>query len=125
MAYSILIVEDEIILAMDMQLALEGMGYTVAGIAFSGYDAILKAEEVHPSVALVDIKLQGPMDGIEAARHLLNELKVPVIFVTGNTDESTHCRALSVGPSAYLQKPVDEYLLKDALEKALEPQTAS
>lgn len=118
---SILIVEDEIILAMDMQMMLEGLGYKVAGIAFSGYDAILRAEEMMPSVVLVDIKLQGPMDGIEAAKHIMHELKIPVIFVTGNTDQGTKQRALQIGPAAYLQKPIDEAPLRSAIESALKP----
>jgi CheY-like chemotaxis protein len=116
---AILIVEDEIILAMDMQLAIEDMGYKVAGIAFSGYDAILKADEVRPALVLVDIKLQGPMDGIEAARRIIHDRRVPIVFVTGNTDESTKQRALAIGPAAYLQKPVDDVRLRGVIEKAL------
>lgn len=116
---SILIVEDEIILAMDMQMMLESLGYKVSGIAFSGYDAILRAEQMMPSVVLVDIKLQGPMDGIEAAKHIMHQLKIPIIFVTGNTDQGTKQRALQIGPSAYLQKPIDEIQLRTTIEEAL------
>ncbi len=118
-AIRVLIVEDEIILAMDMKFFLEDRGYRVEGIAFSGHDAIIQAEEKRPDISLVDIKLQGYMDGIEAAKYLQGNLGIPVIFVTGNTDQSTMDRALAIGPSGYLQKPINENILTDTIEQAI------
>ena len=123
MSKGILIVEDEIILAMDLKYLLQDLGYEVEGFAFSGHDAILQARDKAPALVLVDIKLHGYMDGIEAARYIKEHLGIPIVFITGNTDEATRTRALSVvSPEGYLEKPVNlqrlQSTIKDALERA-------
>ena len=116
---SVLIVEDELIVAMDLRLCVEAMGYEVPAIAFSGHDAILQAASFKPDVILMDIKLKGAMDGISAAEHIKKEMDVPVIYVTGNSDDSTMERAMQSGPAGYIRKPIVKELLRDTIEKAL------
>ncbi len=119
MPVSVLIVEDELIVAMDLRLSVEAMGYDVPAIAFSGHDAILQAESLRPDIILMDIKLKGDMDGISAVEHIQKEMDVPVIYVTGNSDEGTMERAMQTGPAGYISKPVIEELLRDTIEKAV------
>jgi CheY-like chemotaxis protein len=120
MPATILIVEDEVILAMDIDLALRDLGYEVAGIAFSGHDAVMQAAHKRPDLVLVDIKLKGYMDGIDAARLIQKRYHIPVIYITGNTDEKTMARALKTQPAGYLRKPVSDSMLRKAIENALE-----
>lgn len=103
----ILIVEDEAILAMSYKMALQDGDCEVVGIAKSAVEAIRLFKEKSPQVVLMDIKLQGEVDGIDAARAMLAELDVPIVYMTGNTDEETKKRALSTNPKAYLEKPID------------------
>lgn len=119
MSVSVLIVEDELIVAMDIRLIVEAMGYDVPAIAFSGHDAILQAESLKPDVILMDIKLKGDMDGITAVENIQKEMDVSVVYVTGNSDEATMERAMQTGPAGYIKKPVIESLLKETIEKAL------
>jgi CheY-like chemotaxis protein len=116
---SILIVEDEMVLAMSMESVIETMGYRVFGIAISGEEAIKLAEEGCPSLVLMDITLEGEMDGIEAASQIIEKCNIPVIFVTGYSDEITLNRLDAVDHCGALQKPVDEYTLKLSVENAL------
>ncbi|MEA5503939.1 response regulator [Halotia wernerae UHCC 0503] len=84
-----LIVEDEFILALDLKEKLESLGHNVIDIVDSAEEAIEKAIELHPDLVLMDIKLRGKMDGIEAAREIWNCLQIPIIYVTGYSDKST------------------------------------
>ncbi len=119
MGVSLLVVEDEMLLAMDLRMCVEGMGYDVAAIAFSGHDAILQASALKPDVVLMDIKLKGQMDGITAAEQIHKETGALIIFVTGNTDEHTMDRAMKTNPAGYIQKPYFDEVLKDVIEKAV------
>ncbi len=119
MSISLLLVEDEILLAMDIRLSLEKMGYDVVAIAFSGYDAILQATTLKPDVVLMDIKLKGRMDGITAAEQIQKDMGTPIIFVTGNTDKHTMERAMKTNPAGYIQKPYVDQMLNDEIEKAV------
>src|SRR5689334_21192543 len=85
----ILVVEDEYILAMNLQEILESLGYTVVDIADSASAAIDKASKLRPNLVLMDICLQSEMDGIQAAEQIWNHLQIPVIYVTGYSDKST------------------------------------
>jgi len=111
----VLIVEDEALLAMSYRMALDGGGCEVVGIASNAADANIMARELAPDVVLMDIKLKGNVDGIETARHIITRYNIPVIFVTGNTDEETRKRALEVNPKGYLEKPIDCEKLQRAL----------
>ncbi len=116
----IMIVEDEYVLAMDMQSALKGMGYEICELVKSGEDAIKNAEQERPDVVLMDIILKGEMNGIEAAREIYSRYGIQIIFVTGCDDEGTRRLANVVGPVEYFIKPVETEYLSLAIEKAIQ-----
>ncbi|MGP1385750.1 MAG: response regulator [Thainema sp.] len=115
----ILIVEDEYILAINLQETLESMSYAVLDIADTAEDAIAKANELRPDLVLMDIRLRGEMDGIQAAEEIWNRLQIPVIYVTGHSDKSTVERATLTFPFGYILKPVREKELYVAIQTAL------
>ncbi len=115
----ILVVEDEQILALDMQAMLRRLGYEVVGLATSGEKAIALAEEKRPDLVLMDIKLRGAMDGVTAAERIVSSLRVPVIFVTANSDKLTLQRAKITTPFGYVLKPFEPRELHIAIEIAL------
>ena len=115
----ILVVEDESIIAKDIENALKEMKYTVAGIAFSGEDAVKKAAETKPDLVLMDIVLRGKMDGIEAAEQIRTWLNIPIVYLTAYEDEKTLGRAKLTEPFGYLIKPFDERELHSTIEIAL------
>jgi len=114
----ILIVEDEGLIAMDLQERLEKLGYPVAGVAASGEEALEVASGQLPTLILMDIRLKGQMDGIEAAARIRERLDIPVIFVTAHTDEKTLERAKAAGPLSYIVKPFDQTGLRVHIELA-------
>jgi diguanylate cyclase (GGDEF)-like protein/PAS domain S-box-containing protein len=116
---SILIVEDELIVALDLQKRLIGAGYTVAGHAASGEQAINLAQKARPDLILMDIKIKGPIDGIETAERIRPLLDVAIIFLTAFVDEVTLERAKITSPSGYILKPFQERELFIAIEMAL------
>lgn len=115
----ILIVEDESITALDIQQSLQRKGYAVPGIAVTGLEALDLARRHQPSLVLMDIRLRGQMDGIEAARLIHQELNLPVVFLTAFADCTTLQRAKSAEPFAYLLKPFEEEVLVTTIEVAL------
>jgi len=115
----ILIVEDENIVALDMRMRLEAMGYTVLDVVDTAPLALEKAAELSPELVLMDIKLKGEMDGIEAAVQLRKTSEIPVIFVTAFTDERTLDRAKRASPYGYIVKPFHERELRIAIELAI------
>jgi CheY-like chemotaxis protein len=118
-AGKILIVEDEGLLAMDLEEQLEGIGYEVAGVALSGMEALEILEIVRPDLVLMDISLKSGMDGVELAGEFKEKFGVPVVFITGNSDERTRKRAMSIGPAAYIQKPIVVEDMRRAIESVL------
>lgn len=116
---SILIVEDEMVLAMSMQSVIENMGFRVSGIAISGEGAVKLAGEERPDLVLMDITLDGTMDGIEAAGQIIEKFNIPILFVTGYSDDTTLNRLNSIDHFGVLQKPVDEYTLKQAIQNVM------
>jgi len=116
---TILVVEDESIVAMDLQHRLIGMGYSVPALAASAQDALKKAAEVRPDLVLMDIRLRGDMDGIEVAEQIRDLLDVPPVYLTAYTDEDTLRRAKITEPFGYIVKPYDERTLRSAVEMAL------
>ena len=85
----ILIVEDERIIAAELQRRLTRLGYAVVAMAGSGAEAIERARELRPDLVLADIGLPGGMTGLEAAAHIWEECKIPVVYVTAYADEQT------------------------------------
>ncbi|PZV12025.1 MAG: hybrid sensor histidine kinase/response regulator [Leptolyngbya sp.] len=115
----ILIVEDEYVIAANLQENLETLGYDVVGIASSATEAIETAGAVRPDLVLMDIRLQGEMDGVQAAEQIWTQLQIPVVYVTGNSDKSTLDRAKVTCPFGYILKPVKSKELYVAIETAL------
>jgi len=114
----VLVVEDEFITGNDIQNSLLDMGYRVPLVIDNGPEAILKTGELHPDVVLMDITLRGKMSGIEAALRIKNDLGIPVIFLTANSDESTIDKAILSEPFGYIIKPFDSRSLRISIEMA-------
>ena len=114
----VLIVEDEAIIAEDLKRRLERMGYAVVGTADNGDAALELAGNMQPDLVLMDIRIRGPLDGIETATELMLRADVPVIFLTAHTDAATLERAKAVMPYGYLVKPFEDRELKTAVEMA-------
>ena len=103
----IMIVEDEYIIAMSYMFALKKYGFDVSRIIDTGEEAISAFVSLNPDIILMDIKLKGPLDGIETARQILELRKLPIIFMTGNSDIETKEKALELGSVEYMYKPID------------------
>jgi two-component system cell cycle response regulator len=116
---SILLVEDEGLIARDLEDTLTRLGYHVSGIASEGTEAIEMARELHPQLVVMDVSLRGDVDGIEAACAIQENAPVPVIFLTGHSDTETLQRAVMTGPLGYLIKPFQEADLRCAIEVAI------
>ncbi len=114
-----MIVEDEIIQAMDLKSDLIGMGYEVCELVTTGEDAINNVEQEKPDIVLMDIILNGKINGIGAAKKIHSLYGIPIIFITGHDDEGRRELADKVEPSGYFIKPLDIEGLKLAIEKAL------
>ncbi len=115
----ILIAEDERIIARDIKQCLENLGYCVTAIATSGAEAIQSVHETQPDLVLMDIRLKGKIDGIQAAQQIWEEADIPIIYATGHSDQSTLQRATQTAPFGYLLKPIEEKELYVAIETAL------
>ena len=115
----IMIVEDEAVVAMDLENKLQTLGFKVSATVPSGEEAIEAALTHQPGLILMDIMLQGEMDGIEAARVLRDVLDVPVIYLTSYSDQNTIERAKTTQPFGYLLKPFRERELLAAIEMAV------
>lgn len=115
---SILIVEDEALIASDLQMRLENMGYSVVGVAATGKEALKLIAEKRPDLVLMDIVLRGEMDGVDVARRV-KELRVPVVLLTAYSDPETIGRARRAGAYGYLLKPYDYRTLRVTIETAL------
>ena len=118
-AISILIVEDEALVASYIEEVLAESGFHVAGIAASGPEALSLAAEASPALALVDIRLTGPIDGIELACRLRQKFALPAIFLTGLVDADTSERAEAAQPLGFLRKPFLPSQVFKAIERAL------
>ena len=115
----ILVVEDERIVAKDLQRRLQRLGYTVCAIASSGQEAIEQVAQTPPHIVLMDIILQGPMDGVEAAEHIRARFNIPIIYLTAHADANTLQRAKATEPFGYLLKPFEARALQTTIEMAL------
>ncbi|MEH1913636.1 hybrid sensor histidine kinase/response regulator [Nostoc sp.] len=115
----ILIVEDEQLVADDLRETLEYLGYNVPALVASGEEAILIAETLQPDLVLMDIRLEGEMDGIEASLEIQSRFNLPVVYLTANADRATLERAKISQPFGYILKPFDERILATTIEIAL------
>lgn len=119
MTTRILVVEDESIVALDIQDRLESLGYEVPITVASGEKAIEQAGALRPDLVLMDIQLQGRMDGVEAADEIRRLFGIPVIYLTANADHPTVERAKITEPFGYVIKPFEERELHTTIEVAL------
>ena len=119
MAERILIVEDERITAEHLHDVLTDSGYEVTGLASSSEEAIANAEETHPDIALMDIRIKGEIDGTETARILRERFDIPVVYLTAHADRETLGRAKGSEPLGYLVKPFQESELLASIEIAM------
>lgn len=115
----VLVVEDETIVGLDIKHRLRAMGYEVTGLALTGAEALSLARTASPDIVLMDIRLQGPMSGIEAAEKLREELDVPIVYLTAYADAATLDRARVSEPFGYVLKPFEDRELSITIEIAL------
>ncbi|MBU3914939.1 PAS domain-containing protein [bacterium] len=115
----ILIVEDEAIIAMELESQLQSLGYEVTSIVNTGEKAIEKAEADKPDLILMDIRIQGDKDGIETAETIRNKFGIPIVFSTAYLDGERIERAKITMPFGYVLKPIQERDLKVTIEMAL------
>ncbi|ATC65034.1 hybrid sensor histidine kinase/response regulator [Nibricoccus aquaticus] len=119
MTARILITEDEMVVALDLEQRLTRLGYEICATAASGEESTRLATELKPDLVLMDIQLQGELDGIQAAALIRSELDLPVVFLTANADEKTFQRAQLTHAASYLLKPFKERELQLCIELAL------
>lgn len=116
----IMLVEDEKVVAADIQECVKGLGYEVVGSAATGTEALRMAVETMPDLVLMDIKLKGVLDGIQVAGALYGQLKIPVVYLTAHADAEILERAKLTAPSGYVLKPFDDRTLRTAIEIAFD-----
>lgn len=116
---NLMLVEDERIVAFDLQRQLQGFGYNVAAVLASGEEAIHRVGEETPDLVLMDIHLDGQMDGIEAAIEIRRRHRIPVVFLTAYAEDDTLHRALESRPFGYLVKPCEGRELHATIQMAL------
>ena len=115
----VLVVEDQIIVAMDIQDELTSLGYLVMDIVGSGEEAIQRVAATQPDLVLMDIRLEGEMDGIQAAEQIRARFNIPVVYLTAHADDDTLQRAKLTEPFGYIVKPFQERDLHTTIEMAL------
>lgn len=116
---SILVVEDEAIVAADLEERLSALGYSVFGVAATGMEAIGRAEANPPDLVLMDVVLRGAMDGIEAASKIRERADTPIVFLTASGDKETLDRLRNRITDGYIRKPFDDRTLEMAIELAI------
>ena len=116
---NVYIVEDESIVAKDIQNSLKKLGYNVLGISNNGADAIKNIVDLEPNIVLMDIMIKGPMTGIDVAETIKKDYNIPAIFLTAYADESTLAKAKITEPYGYILKPFKEIDLHSTIEMAL------
>jgi PAS domain S-box-containing protein len=116
---NILVVEDEPIVAKDIQHSLQQLGYRVPATAASGEDALRRAVDARPDLVLMDIVLKGNMDGVQTAQSIQRRLDVPVVYLTAFADDETLERVKTTSPAGYVLKPYQPTELRTTIELAL------
>jgi len=117
--YKVLIVEDERVVAKDLALTIESMGYEVVGNVASHDEALAVCAKQLPDIVLMDIRIKGSIDGIDTAAELLQLYGLHVIYLTAHADVASIDRAKRTRPHAYLLKPVKAGELQGAIEIAM------
>lgn len=120
----IVIVEDEAIIALELKFILEAKGFRIPKILTTGEQAVNYILKHSPDLVLMDIRIKGRLDGIQAVQQIKKSKKVPVIFLTGNTDLISAQQIKQTRPVAILNKPVAEWELMEAIEQALDSRKA-
>ncbi len=115
----ILIVEDEPIIASDIEMTLEDLGYEVIGIEDNAVDALKLIEKQHPDLVLLDINLEGDVDGVMLAQDINKQFQIPFVYLTSNADNLTINRVKRTKPAGFILKPFNEKDLKSNIEIAL------
>jgi PAS domain S-box-containing protein len=115
----ILVVEDEALVAKNIGMELNELGYGLCGVAACGEDAIKIAAETHPDLVLMDIVLKGDLDGVETTQRIREQMDVPVVYITAYADDHTLERAKKTDPFGYLLKPYEERELHTTIQIAL------
>lgn len=115
----ILIVEDEAVIAMDLEVRVKNLGYQVVGVAAQADRALVLARTKHPDLALMDVHILGERDGVEVATVMREEMNIPSVFLTAYSDDETILRAAESNPLGYLIKPIAERELRAAIEISL------
>jgi CheY-like chemotaxis protein len=115
----ILIVEDEQILAADLETKLRGLGYAVEHVATSGEEAVRLAQELSPDLVLMDVRLSGAMDGLEAARQIQEKTRIPIVYLTAYSDVFVRDPSKMQAPGLCVAKPFLISDLRDIIELAL------
>jgi CheY-like chemotaxis protein len=115
----ILVVEDEGVVSLCLKDMLTAMGTEIVAVVDSGRDAVVTAEKLRPDLVLMDIRLKGEMDGIEAARQIHDALQIPIVFLTAYADAATMDRAQAASPYGFVHKPFSVQRLGAAVEAAL------
>ena len=117
--FKILIVEDEFIAALELETRLQEKGFKHIKTVASGEKAIEQANQTEYNLILMDIKLAGQIDGIEAAKQIHSYREIPIIYITGNSNFKTNERLLATHPLEVLIKPVPEWKLLEIMKQAL------
>lgn len=120
---NILIVEDEVLIALDLKVKLESIGHKVISNVFSGEEAVVLAEKIRPDLILFDIRLKGKIDGIEAATRIRQKSSVPIIYMTGNDHLRADKNLLATKPVGILSKPAEDWELFDMIDKVWQGRT--
>jgi PAS domain S-box-containing protein len=115
----IMVVEDESLVALAIEKSLIGLGYEVPVMVSTGEDAVRKAVEVEPDLVLMDIRLKGIIDGVEAAERIKNAFRIPIVYLTAYSEDKTLERAKLTEPFGYITKPFEERTLQATVEMAL------
>ena len=115
----ILIVEDERIIACDLQKDLENFGYRVSGIASNGRDAMTLAQKAMPDLVIMDINIKGNVDGVDLAKEMQNRFNISVLYITGCGDQATIDRVKETNPAGFLLKPFSQTEVRAAVELAM------
>ncbi|WP_435355959.1 LytR/AlgR family response regulator transcription factor [Emticicia sp. SJ17W-69] len=114
----ILIIEDEMLIAANLANQLESFGYEIIGIIPRGEEAIKVVQNEKPDLVLMDINLKGELDGIDTAKKLQQEVPIPIIYLTANSDDAHFNRAKETNPYAFISKPFKKIDLQRSLELA-------
>lgn len=122
---TLLILEDEILLAEDLKLKLEELNYEVVATAQSGEDAITLSRKFLPDLAILDIEVDGEMNGLEVGAYIKKSLGIPIIYLTQFSDLNTFDKAKKINPSSYLTKPVNLWDLVRSIELSIVQESMS